>query len=191
MYIGRSDSRQSCGYELQGSQTFFFPDNCASTCFGAWLIIWAWQDTWSLILFFFSISFLSIQVSGISCQEETPQWARQCLRETLLYPHGFFRFPVCSAGESFSTSRQNGAAATRPHCLLHTDLILQLQWDLLHCYYRLPCFFPLLFCQYVFFGCSNTHLWMEAWWAVYLSVVRNNDQLDVFGCLLSMPFMLK
>lgn len=98
-------------------------------------------DPW----FFFKFPFISIQVLVLAegRQEETPQWTRRCLRETPLYPHGFFRFPFWSAGESFSTSCQSGA--TRPHCLLHTDLILQPQQDLLYCYYGLPCFFaPLL-----------------------------------------------
>ena len=99
-------------------------------------------DPW----FFFKFPFISIQVLVLAegRQEETPQWTRRCLRETPLYPHGFFRFPFWSAGESFSTSCQSGA--TRPHCLLHTDLILQPQQDLLYWYYGLPCFFcPLTF----------------------------------------------
>lgn len=163
---------------------------------------WSWTQnlrlTKHLIPYSFSfvfISFLSIQVSGISGQEETPQWARRCLRETPLYPHGFFLFPVCAVGESFSTSSENGAAATRPHCLLHTDLILQLLWDLLYCYYSLPCFFWCMRSSCVFsvlFLLFNKQpLWMEARQVYYLSVVSHNDQLNVFGCLLSVPFMLK
>ncbi len=113
---------------------------------------------------FFSFPFFPFRSVALAegRQEETPQWACQCLRETLLYPHGFFLFPVWSAGGSFSTSCQSGASATRPHCLLHTDLILRPQWDLFYCYYSLPCFF---FCLYhegflcfqcVVFCCSNT-----------------------------------
>lgn len=93
-------------------------------------------------ILFFSFPFFPFRSAALEegRQEETPQSARQCLWETLLYPHCFFLFPVWSAGEWFSTSRQNQATATRPHCLLHTDLILQPQWDLLYCYYSLPCF---------------------------------------------------
>lgn len=44
----------------------------------------------------------------------------------------FFQFPVRSAGESFSTSCQKQKpSATRPHRLLHTDLILRPRQDLL------------------------------------------------------------
>lgn len=76
------------------------------------------------------------------CQEDTTQWARQCLWDTLLFSHGFFRFPVWSAGESFCISCQNCASATRPHCSLHTDLIPQPLQDLLYCYSSLPRFLP-------------------------------------------------
>lgn len=112
--------------------------------------------------FFFKFPFFPFRSVALAegRQEETSQWACQCLRETLLYPHGFFLFPVWSAGESFSTSCQNGASATRPHCLLHTDLILQPQRDLLYCYYSLPCFFSAYtmkgFCLFSVFCCSNT-----------------------------------
>lgn len=57
----------------------------------------------------------------------------------LVFSHGFFRFPVCSTGESLCISCQNCASATRPHCSLHTDLILQPEQDPLCCFSSLPC----------------------------------------------------
>lgn len=137
-YIGRSDSLQSFWSKLQQSQTYYFHPTVYPP---------AWCRTSDNILdplsFFFPFFPLGLGALAEGRQEETPQWARQCLWETLLYPQGFFLFPVWSAGESFSTSCQSGASATRPHCLLHTDLILQPQRDLLYCYYSLPCFFSL------------------------------------------------
>lgn len=66
--------------------------NCVSTCIGAGL----------LCLYFKSkpdnISFLSIQVAGISRVPSggNPTMSSSVLTETLLYPCGFFLFPVCS-----------------------------------------------------------------------------------------------
>lgn len=139
-YIGRSDSLQSFGSKSDP----LFPTYCASTCICCWILNLNLTTNLIPSPFFSPFPFFLFRLVALveGRQEETPQWARQCLWETPLFPRGFFRFPVWSAGESFSTSCQNGASATRPHCLLHTDLLLQSQQDLLYCYYSLPSFFP-------------------------------------------------
>lgn len=112
-----------------------FPPYCAYQ-------VCVWSLTTHLIPYPFPFFKRAIQALEKGFQEDTTQWARQCLWDTLLFSHGFFRFPVWSAGESFCISCQNCASATRPHCSLHTDLIPQPLQDLLYCYSSLPRFLP-------------------------------------------------
>lgn len=160
-YTGRSDNLQTFASKLQLSQVLRFhptvyPPVLAlgfSDC-----TLKLSMTTWSL---FFSVSLslsLSLFLSLVSIQfaltnrglpGENPTISMSVLTETLLYPCGFFLFPVCSLYQgvvhNFLSKQSQRATATRPQCLLHTDLILQLPKDLLYCYYSLACFFPPLF----------------------------------------------
>lgn len=149
--------------------------------------------------FLLKFPFLSSQVSDIS--KGLPWGIRHnevvsACGKTLLFSHGFsfFWFPVRSAGESFCISCQNCASATRPQCSLHTDLIPQPRAGpsplLLSLHHSS---IPFLFFQHEgSVGCVSALFHCERLKkGLYLSVVCHDDQFDILGSLLSMPFMLE
>lgn len=75
------------------------------------LNLWLTSHSISDSIYVFAYRFTHIQVGGVSCQEI------ERVREVLWIHRAFFLFPVCSTGESFSTSCQNRTAATGQHYL--------------------------------------------------------------------------
>lgn len=139
----------------------------------------------------------------MGCQKDTTQCAACpcCWWETPVFTRSFFRLPVCSTGESFRISCPKlSLCHRRTHELthsLHTDLILQSVPAqppslLLLC-------FPPTFLSISFYFCTqreggappaSVHN-RERHQGLYLSVVCHDDEFNVFGRLLSVPFMLK
>lgn len=188
-YTGRDDSLESFGSKLQLKSNLLFPPFCVSECTDAGLHIYSKPNDMLDPLSFFSFPF-SIQVSGISrgLSGGSPTNSSWVLLghyslSTWFSPH-FLPALLGNRKQNFLSEKTTLLVAHSSHSAAPVGSIPQFE-HLIIVSWRIAVIL-------VYFGLCSTKIAFikRCKWVHYLSVVCNNDQLNVFGRLLSVPFML-